>query len=417
MVAICRILEQAAPPTSPQRSEGGQERVVERTAPSVLVRISDRDLGDEFLSDKISSVIVEETAQGLSMAQVRISNDRLQFTDHELLEGKSLEVEVLTGYENTRIVSRGVFRASIPKYAFRNQAMPFVTLDCYGEEWPLTVNEEREVYENLTDSQIAERIASRRGLRSDVDPTDITYEHVAHFNMTDMEFLENRALLYGYDVYVQNGTLHFHQPRYEHSGLNLLFGEGERGILNRFHVIVDPWVRGSSWTKSGVDRITGKEYEFRSEDTPDPVARRIIQDGGPGFQTAASLAEIDGNRPRRFIIGEGHLNSEGEARNQVKGFTQATEWIVQGSAAVRGIEQMKARQVVTMLGLGHLSGDYFVSKVMHRLVAGSSYTMEFEIIRPGTGKLQDRFRGVASTPGGRRDVSNLSQQLGTAVLI
>lgn len=416
MVDICRILEQEAPVPIAERT-GGEGRVVERSAPSVLVRISGRDLADEFLADRITSVVVEETARGLSTAQVQIINDRLQFTDHELLEGKSLEVEVLTGYENTRIVSRGIFRAAVPKYAFRNRAMPIITLDCYGEEWPLMVNEEREVYENLTDSQIAERIASRRKLRTDVDATNVTFEHVAQFNMTDIEFLENRALLYGYDVYVQDGTLHFHAPRYEHSGLNLLFGDGEKGILNRFDVIVDPWVKGSSWTKSGVDRITGKEYEFRSEDASDPVARKIVQDGGPGFQTAAQLAEVDGVRPRRFIVGDGHLNSEDEARAQVQGYTQATEWVVQGSARVRGIEQMRARQVVTMLGLGHLSGDYYVSRVTHRLIGGSSYTMDFEIIRPGTGKLQDRFRRSSpSQSGTRRDVTGQSQQAGEAIL-
>lgn len=411
---ICRILEQASSTTAERNRQEG--RVLERIAPSVLVKISGRNLEDEFLADKLTSVIVEETARGLSMAQVKIGNDRLQFTDHELLEGRNVEVEIFTGYENTRIVSRGVFRAVVPRYAFRNRAMPIITLECYGEEWPLMVNEEREVYENLTDGQIAERIASRNRLRVDVDATDVTFEHVAQYNMTDIEFLENRALLYGYDVYVQNKTLHFHAPRYEHSGLNLLFGDGEKGVLNRFDVVVDPWVKGSSWTKSGVDRITGKEYEFRSEEVSDSIARKIAQDGGDGFQTAAELAEIDGVRPRRFIVGDGHLNSEGEARAQVRGYTQATEWIVQGSGQVRGIEQMRARTVVTMLGLGHLSGDYYVSKVTHRLVAGSSYTMDFEIIRPGTGKLQDRFRGFSAQTGNRRDVTNQSQQVGAATL-
>ena len=70
MVDICRILEQASSTVAERAREEG--RVLERISPSVLVKISGRDLADEFLADKISSVVVEETARGLSMATVKI---------------------------------------------------------------------------------------------------------------------------------------------------------------------------------------------------------------------------------------------------------------------------------------------------------------------------------------------------------
>jgi len=411
MATICRVLEQDAPPV--KSTPPAQGRVLERTAPTRLVRISGHDLGEELLLDKVVDLTVQETARGLSSATVVVSNEGLHFTDHELLQGKNLDVEIFTGYQNTRSVRRGFFTAAVPKYAFRNQAMPLVTLQCFGEEWPLSISEERLVYENLRDSEIATKIAQRNGLKADVDQTSPVLEHVAQFNMTDIEFLENRALMYGYDVYVEGGTLHFHKPRFKHSGLVLMFGGGERGVLTSFEVCVDPWVTGSAWTKSGIDRVTGKEWEFRSTDASDPVAQEIRRRGGPGFQRASTLATVAGRQPRRYIVGDGHEQTEGEARGQVQGYAQAAEWVVVGSADVMGIEVLKARQVVTILGVGHLSGDYYVADVAHRITP-RGYRMQFRVMRPGVGRLEDRFKGIDPGSEGRRDVTADSPSAGEA---
>ena len=416
MVEIIRTLEQTAPSTASTRSEGLVGRVEGFTSPTRMIRISGRDLKDEFLDDKVQSVTVKETARGLSRATLRVLNQRLSFTDHELLQGQNLKVEIFTGYAGRPFEKRGTFLAAVPRYAFRNQAMPVIDLECFSEEWPLALGEERRTYENLKDSEIAEKIASRRGLRADVQATNPVYEHVAQFNMTDMEFLENRALLYGYDVYVRGGTLHFHPPRFEHSGLSLWYGGGEKGILSSFDVVVDPWVLGAGWTKSGVDRLTGEEWEYRVEDVQDVVASELVRRGGAGFQSAGDLASVNGKRPRRFIVGDGHELSSAEGQAQAEGYAKATEWLVVGSARVRGIELLHARQVVTIMGIGHLSGDYYVTEVTHQINPESGYNMFFKVTRPGTGKLEDLYRPSQRTTGDRRDATNAGGMAGTAVI-
>lgn len=416
MVEIVRTLEQPAPSTAPASSGGQSGKGDGLGSPTRMVKISGRDLKDEFLDERVQAVTVKETARGLSRAVLRILNQRLTFTDHELLQGQDLEVEIFTGYTGRPFEKRGTFRAAVPRYAFGNQAMPIIELECFGEEWPLAVGEERRVYENLRDSEIAGQIASRHRLKTDVQSTNPVYEHVAQFNMTDMEFLENRALLYGYDIYVQDGMLHFHEPRFEHSGLSLWHGGGEKGILTSFDIVVDPWIRGSGWTKSGIDRLTGEEWEYRIEDKQDAVAAELIRLGGSGFQKAGDLAKVGGSLPRRFIVGDGHELTSAEGRQQAESYAKATEWIVVGSARVRGIELLHARQVVTIMGIGHLSGDYYVTEVTHQVSADSGYNMTFKVTRPGTGKLEDLFRPSQRTLGDRRNVTNIGGQVGTAVI-
>jgi phage protein D len=413
MVEICRILEQAAPPVRPSSLAPDGGRFLERTAVTRQIIIGGSNLQDEALSGQIRDIIVEETSRGLSMAKVVLNNTNLAFTDHELLQGGSVEVEIFNGYANTVLEPRGVYRAAVPKYAFGNMAMPTIELICFGPEWCLAAGERREVYENLRDSEIAERIAQQAGLESDVEQTDPIYEHVAQFNMTDMEFLETRALLYGYNVYVEEGVLHFHPPRFVHSGLTLFYGGGDTGVLTSFEVTVDPWVLGSIWTKSGINRVTGEEWEFTTSDPQDEISMEIQRKGGRGYQTAGELAKVDGVRPTRYIVGDGHELSEDEGSQQADSYAKATEWIVVGAGSVKGIELLHARQVVTILGVGHLSGDYYVTGVDHKIMS-TGYTMDFTVTRPGLGKLDDMHSSGKGDE--RRDVTGLSSEAGTAEL-
>lgn len=378
-----------------------------------MVRIGGHDLRDELLDDRVVKLCVEERARGMGRAALVLQNSGLRFTDHDLLQGRGLEVEFFTGWQATRLVRRGLYYSVVPRWAFRNRAVATITLECFSEEWPLSLSEERRTYENLRDSDIADKVAGAYRLESDIEPTDPVHEHVAQLGMTDAEFLENRALLYGYDFYVRDGVLHFHQPRLERSDLVLYYGGGETGLLSRFEVVSDPWVKGAAWTKSGIDRTTGAEWEFRTDGSLDPVAQSIRQSGGPGFTLGRDLA-WDRTQPRRYVMGEGHEQTEGEARQQVQGFNRAAEWVVCASGNVRGIEQLHARQIVSIVGIGHLSGDYYVTAVTHRIGPGG-YDMQFEVVRPGVGRLDDHFNPAG--PSSRRiDVTVDSPQEGTAVV-
>lgn len=419
MTDIVRIEEQddfVAKPT--QGGEPGRGRV-RRANPAYLVRIGGRDLKDEFLTRSISSIEVDERARGLSKATIRFQNANQAFTDHELLRGEDLEVEIYTGWGETRLVRRGLYRASVPRHSFDNAAMPTITLECWGEEWPLAVNEERRTYENLTDSQIAGRIAARNRLQVDADPTTTIHEHVAQVNETDMEFLERRALLHGFDVYVEDGVLHFHEPRFEHAGITLVVGKGSQGSLARFHVEADPWDRGIVWARSGMDRLTGTEWEFKTTDsaTSGDVARQIVSRGGAGFRTAADLAPVAGRRPQRFIVGEGHEGTEAEGRRQVEAFSRASEWVVTSFGAIRGVEKLSPRKVILISGVGHHSGEFYVTRATHRIEGfgrgRGGYSMTFEATRPGTGALVERARGGR---GGRNDVTQDVPNLGEVVV-
>lgn len=413
-VDICRTVARVSPePSAPDLRQAALQPRVDRRFPTRLVRISGKNLDDEFLSDNIKSVTVEETARGLSKAEVVLLNSDMKLTDNPLFQS-NVKVEIYTGYRSKPFVKRGTFFCVKPIFSFKKGSQ-VVELECYGEEWPLMVDERRDVYENKRDSDIATDIATRYGLTADVDFTNPLHEHVAQMNVTDAVFLESRSQLYGYDFYVEEGVLHFHAPRFVDSNLSLFYGSDQVSTIASFEVSADPWMKGMKWTKTGIDRLTGQEWNASSLDEPDIVSKTIGSRNKSKFQRASALATFKGVRPQRFIVGEGQEQTEAEARANVRGYTQATEWITHGSATVIGVETLKARQLVELVGIGHHAGFYYVTHVRHSIKQG--YTMQFKAVRPGIGALSIVPGALVGTGTGRLtpdDASNQSATVGTA---
>lgn len=412
MANPCRTIEIAAPLASDNPRDLDPKQT-DRRFPTKIVRISGQDLDDSFISDNIHKMEVEETARGLSKARVVIFNNGNRLTDNELFQA-NVKVEIFTGYQSTAPVKRGTFYCAKPHFAFR-QGAALIDLICYGEEWPLTISERRAVYENMRDSDIVQKLADFYGLQSDVDQTDPIHEHVAQMNSTDMEFLEERARLYGFDVYVSEGVLNFHAPRFTDSGISLLYGSDGVSQITTFDVTVDPWMSGDLWTRSGIDRLSGQEWSYSSDDSPDPISQAIQTRSTSKFKKAADIAVINGLRPQRFIVGGGHEQTAAEGRRQVTGYTRATEWIVHGMGDIVGVEGIKARQLIEIVGVGHLSGFYYVTRALHKIQG--NYSLRFEAIRPGIGTLaQPQGLPVGNSQGrpSPPDVSKNSPVVGQA---
>jgi hypothetical protein len=415
MADPCRTIVIAAPVAQDDPRDQTPQRTDRRFA-TKIVRISGEDLDDSFISDNISVISVEETARGLSKARVILYNNELRLTDHELFQA-NVKVEIFTGYKSTTPVKRGTFYCAKPHFMFK-QGAALIELVCYGEEWPLTVSEVRQTYENQRDSEIVEKIATKYGLDTDIDTTDPIHEHVSQMNATDMEFLEERARLYGFDVYVSEGVLHFHAPRFTDSGLSLFYGPDQVSQLASFDVQVDPWMSGQLWTRSGIDRLSGKEWSFDGQDDPDEVSREIQSRSTSKFKKAAELAVINGQRPQRFIVGGGHEQTESDGKTQVQGYTRATEWVVHGCGYIVGVETLKARQLVEIVGVGHLSGFYYVTRAHHKIERGN-YSLRFEGVRPGIGALAQPQGAPIGNSSGRpspSDVTKNSPVVGTAIV-
>src|SRR5256712_10809623 len=68
-------------------------------------------------------------------------------------------------------------------------------------------------YKNVKDSDLATQIAQRCGLSADVDDSVVVHDFVIQNNLSDYDFLMQRAALAGFRVYVDDRKLLFKKPK------------------------------------------------------------------------------------------------------------------------------------------------------------------------------------------------------------
>jgi phage protein D len=70
-----------------------------------------------------------------------------------------------------------------------------------------------ETYKNVTDSDIARKVANRASLTiGQIDSTSGTFDHVSQANQSDWDFLKSRAREIGYELTMDDGKFSFRQP-------------------------------------------------------------------------------------------------------------------------------------------------------------------------------------------------------------
>ena len=68
-------------------------------------------------------------------------------------------------------------------------------------------------YKDVKDSDLASQIAQRHGLTADADDSVVVHDYVIQNNLSDYDFLMQRAALAGYRMYVDDKKLLFKKPK------------------------------------------------------------------------------------------------------------------------------------------------------------------------------------------------------------
>ncbi len=338
----------------------------------------------------VSEIYLEETI-GFEVPLVRITlinvNDRLSST---ILAKEQTAFSVRLGFDNPGIVDHGRFIVQRPTFKF-SEGKAGVTLDVigYGEAIKLGDTERREVYQKMSDSDIANIIAGRNGFTLDSDPTSPIHDQVLQANESDWRFLSRRAKLYGYMLYVDNGVLHFHRPRPVESGIRLarMIPGKATGNVRDFVVHSRTFLRGLHLTMTQIDPVTKEEIQVDSTEAPDEVQTLLDYQN---WQEIATIPEV--GQPTRFITGEGHEQKRPLLQNQVLRMAQASRYVIAGHGTAIGLETLRPNQFITIEGVGRSSGRYYITAVIHQMNAkesglGGGYNVRFEVVRAGAGPL------------------------------
>ena len=411
----------------------GNEGARDRSQFQFVLTIDGQNIEKTYQVRTKDIMLEENVDHAVSVLTVRFANMNVRFTDEDLWKEHTI-LKLSLGYKSTGVKPRGgKWICMGPKFTYgegREGASQEITLTAYSQEFRMGRTEKRKVWKNVRDSDIAKKIAGLYGWGTEISQTNPVHEHVAQMNESDWKFLDRRARMYGYQLFVDDkGKLHFHKPKYPKKRTTLKYFMGEKSQLNGFTVWEEPAQHGKQVYASQVDPLTKELFNVNSQEVPDAITsgtKAKYKGGGRDKTTEVALdqagnerkskgtmdskkiaslkGESDGGtkpvtdaQPRMFLFEEGHHQTRKELQAEVEGFSQHTRWLVKGQGQVIGLETMRAGDLVEIIGVGRNSGEYYIVSMKSK-IQGGAYTSYFNAIRTWIGNTAGSLAVLRKVP-------------------
>jgi phage protein D len=347
-----------------------------RDTPGFKVLVRGSELPAEAALD-LMEVTVSDYVEGASLFTLTFNNwngqqQEFKWLDDTLLnEGTPIEVRIgFVDHFESLIV--GEVTALEPE--FHDSEAPTLRLHGYDLLHRLRRGRKTRSFTNMKDSQIAEQVASNLNLRAQVEDTQVVHEYVLQDNLTDIDFLLQRARRIRYEVLVQDKTLLFRKAANDQGQVvELTYGQTLRAFYPRLNTLQQvSEVRVQGWDPKTKQTLVGRA---RQGDESTRMG---------GTQLGVSISEQAFFPTQRAIV-DTPVFSTGEATQIAKGkFNDMTVEFITGEGVAVGNTALRAGRVITLQGLGQrFSGLYYLTSSTH-VIDQAGYTTRFTVQRNAT---------------------------------
>jgi phage protein D len=322
---------------------------------------------------------IDEATGGLRTLELELTaigpdgpgNESLLWLDGRVLDfGKDLEV-ALGAPDEARRVFRGLVSALEVRHADGRPAVVIV----YAEDALMALRQARRMrtYRNVSDADLASRIAQEHGLQADAQVDGPTYDVVQQWNQSDLAFLRMRGRLLQAEVWVDDGTLHF-ATRGERAGTELSLTLGYD--LMQCDIRADLAHQRTRVAVSGYD---ASQRERISES----VAGDVVEAEARGGRSGPSVLERAFGERASYRVREAPLTS-GEAQRWARAeMLRRARGFVTASGMTRGSPEMVVGSRLTLNGVGApFEGEgWYVTRLCHSWDLIDGFRTRFEAER------------------------------------
>lgn len=353
----------------------------------------DGSLAASDLLEDLIQVSVEESLHLPSMFTIAIKNDYFGGeSDHKVWKheklfeiGKTIEIGFsasTTESDEFDDPSKGnLIKGEITAIEthFTGEAQAPIIIRGYDASHRLHRGRHNRSFQNKTDADIVKSVAAEVGIAiGQVDATGGPYGYgdiggasgyVFQQNQTNMEFLRERAVRNGFELFIQDGKLNFRKPTTDDT-LELEW-------LTDIHSFR---VRVSSAEQVKSVEVRGWDYS-RKELIAETVSteKQVLTDTerGQGGKTSNSF---DGQPSApTLVMVDRPVTQAKEAKEMAQAlYDELSGEFVQADARSEGEPEIRPGRVVRLAGMGKYSGTYYITETRH-LYHERLYTTEFSV--------------------------------------
>lgn len=357
--------------------------MAEQRLDGVIIDVDGAPLRTE-LYGRLVLVRVDESTQLPDSFEIRIDDPHFELFDEDAFKlGTRIQIAFRADTEPIVVTSGEITAMCVEPGVSGRHELVLTGLDLTHR---LARGAKARTFANMTDADIARRVAADYGLDAEIDATAETREHTFQSSETDYAFLRRLATRIGYDFWISEQTFYFKRRPAGPATPTLTWGENLRDFSVRFtstemcdEVVVTAW--------NAVDKrtITGRAQ------TPDPGT-----DAPAAEQMAAAARQTFGQVTRTAGQFPAATQAEADARAAALLLHASGGQVVLRGEAI-GNPWIGAGMQIQLERVGtRLAGKYRVTSVEHRYGSGRPYTTRFTC----GGKEADGLADLLSGGGG-----------------
>jgi len=318
--------------------------------------------GAELTEDQLKYVRLLTLDSSLyvpDMVEILIAEIKIEDLESQPYDvGKTLEVSLSNETDALTSLFKGEITAIEPIFE-KNYASMIIR--GYDKAHRMHRGTTSKAWLNIKDSDIAQQIASKNGLSTQIDSTSEVFKHVFQHAQSDFEFLQQRAARIGYTVFTENGKLHFVKPEPPSSpDQTLEFRENLISFRPRMTLseqVTEVTVRG--W-----DVKTKKAWVGQSSSSDVGAKAGVGKTGTSATNSAFGAAK------RLFV--RDNINSQDDAKAVAEALmNQANEHFIEADGEAEGLPTLHAGMVVEIKGVtSKFNGKYRLTSVRHEYRKG-----------------------------------------------
>ncbi len=326
----------------------------------------------------LNYLLIVEKTNGLYRCEAKFGNwgpkdgktDFLYFDRQTLDFGKDFQVKIATDeIFNGKITA---LEANFPE-----AQSPEITVLAEDALQNLRMTRRTRTFEDVTDSDIFNKIAGEYSLTASIDVSSPTYKVVAQVNQSDLAFLRERARAIDAEIWIKDKTLNVKtRSKRGQDKLSLKYG----GQMREFCVLADLANQRTSVVASGWDVSAKDAIKHEAKDTV------ISNEVGSDTSGVSILKKAFGDR-KESLVHTVPLTSQ-DAQYAAESFmkTSARQFVV-GRGIAEPDAKLRVGAFVELDGLGKLfNGKYYVAEIAHIFDNANGFRTEFRAERTGIGQ-------------------------------
>lgn len=266
---------------------------------------------------------------------------------------------------------------------FPESGVPTLEIEGHTRMHWLQGSRNTRTFQQMSDKQIVEKIASENGLEPQAEDPGVQYDYVMQPNRSDLDFIRMRAARIHFEVLVQGKTLIFRKMKEDDQEVyTLVWGQTQQGLsgpntfpLQSFTPVLN--------ARNPVSNVNVRGYDPQSKSG-------ILGKGGTGDQNGNMGGSTKGgdvwsgafHKPRQLTSVTTPVGSQSEADEHAKAlYNDHAVQTITGQGGTIGLPALRSGTVIMLQGLGpRFSGKYYIDQATHKL-DGNGYLTSFSAKR------------------------------------